>query len=443
MLVLILVSALVSYPKDAIIIISILLLIVTTIYLVYKMRKKYILRNKRNLFELIAYYYPTGAIRIDFNETKSQEELFELLWSKGIQLRPNPFGRKTLVEQFVSKPIVYNLCAPYMLIKHPIGGVNRFFNGFGDEVFEVEYVKSDIHIEFTLHKNGEQDLLKLLKIKIEAIAEDLVPTDKNTIDELFKKSFAYRGSTEYRKFFSFIAKFNHYSRYNSMLVYIQNPNITFFGSSYFWRVKFQRTVNGNAKPHIILAPGGPVILAYDIFDTSGKQSAQEFLQEGLNGNLFEIKGEFKKEYLLSLTDYATKYGIKVLRKPMSFFQGGAVTTYVTKTLEIYLREANNKRQHFSTLCHELAHIFLGHTGHKYLINTNKNIRVNLPERNKLSLKQEELEAETVNFLVCKKLGLETQSIEYLAGYIEKEDDWNKFSYEFVIKVADRLQDLLA
>ena len=124
---------------------------------------------------------------------------------------------------------------------------------------------------------------------------------------------------------------------------------------------------------------------------------------------------------------------------MSFFQGGAVTTYITKKLEIYLREGTDERQHFSTLCHELAHIFLGHTGHKVLITENRKTRLNLPERTALSLKQEELEAETVNFLICKKLGLEAKSMEYLAGYIESEADWKNFSYELVIKVADRLE----
>ena len=46
--------------------------------------------------------------------------------------------------------------------------------------------------------------------------------DKFTIDELFKRSLQFKNSDDFKKFFEFIASFNHYSRYNTMLVYIQN-----------------------------------------------------------------------------------------------------------------------------------------------------------------------------------------------------------------------------
>ncbi len=60
----------------------------------------------------------------------------------------------------------------------------------------------------------------------------------------------------------------------------------------------------------------------------------------------------------------------------------------------------------------------------------------------LGQKQQELEAETVSFLVCRHLGLRTQSLEYLAGYLTQEE-WQSFSYETVIKVADRLLGLVS
>jgi hypothetical protein len=53
-----------------------------------------------------------------------------------------------------------------------------------------------------------------------------------------------------------------------------------------------------------------------------------------------------------------------------------------------------------------------------------------------------MEAETVSFLICHHVGLISPSPEYLAGYIDDETDWLDFSYETVIKVADRLQGLL-
>ncbi len=58
------------------------------------------------------------------------------------------------------------------------------------------------------------------------------------------------------------------------------------------------------------------------------------------------------------------------------------------------------------------------------------------------LKCEVLEAETVSFLLCKNLGLETRAAEYIAAYIKNEDDLIKFSYESVVKMADKIEEIL-
>jgi hypothetical protein len=272
--------------------------------------------------------------------------------------------------------------------------------------------------------------------------KDLPPADIKSIDELFFNSLKFKGSVAYKKFFEFIARFNHYSRYNSMLVYIQNPAITFFGSASYWKKNFKRVIKPNARSMIILAPKGPVIIAYDVMDTTGELPAEDFLHHGLGIELYKVGGDFKESYLESLKIFCNEYGFKVITKPLNFFNAGAVTTYITKKFEIYLREGHQNSQHFATLCHELAHIFLGHTGHKQLLSSSGKQNINLPQRMRLSKKVEELEAETVSYLVCTKLGLETQSLEYLAGYLTSEKDWKSFSYETVIKVADKLEGLI-
>lgn len=278
------------------------------------------------------------------------------------------------------------------------------------------------------------------------LVNPLVPSQdtrakKSSIDQLFHHALKYRGSEQYKRFFSFIAKFDHYSRYNSMLVYLQKPDVTFFGTSWYWKTKFKRKIKADAKPLLILAPNGPIILAYDIFETAGDKTQEEFLKEGLAQNLFEVKGDFRNEYLDDLKSFCSEYGIKVEVKPLNYFNAGAVTTYITGKLEIYLKEGHTKAQHFGTLCHELAHILLGHTGHINLKSVKGKKGIKLIKR-PLTGQQCELEAETVSFLVCKQLGLETQTLEYLAGYITDEKDWSSFSYDTVIKVSDKLSGLI-
>ena len=66
---------------------------------------------------------------------------------------------------------------------------------------------------------------------------------------------------------------------------------------------------------------------------------------------------------------------------------------------------------YGTLVHELAHLYCGHLG-------TPNGRW-WPDRQNLSLAVREFEAESVNYLVCTRLGIDTASDEYLAGYVRR------------------------
>lgn len=264
--------------------------------------------------------------------------------------------------------------------------------------------------------------------------------DKFTIDELLHRSWRLRDSKEFAKFFDFIARFQHYSRFNTMLVYIQNEAVTFFGGVSYWWKKFRRKVNPDARPYIILAPNGPIMLVYDIFDTEGKETPEEFLNNGLGREPFGVHGILERNTLFNAIQEARSWGIRINRRPLSYFNGGYVTTILKGYLEICLKEGQSTEQDFAVLIHELAHLFLGHTGHIELHHSSKKKPIKLPHR-KLSKSAEELEAETVSFLICKKLGLESRSAEYIAGYIKDEQDLLSFSYETVIKTADKIEKL--
>ncbi len=267
-------------------------------------------------------------------------------------------------------------------------------------------------------------------------------TDKLTIDELFSRSKKYQGSEQFYRFFNFIAKFNHYSRFNTMLVYVQDESVTFFGGAKFWKKKFNRNVKEDARPYVILQPFSPVMLVYDIFQTDGKQTPQEFLEDGLGTELFEVKGQINPQILDDTISIAKSWGIKISFKPLSFFNAGYVTTIYKGHLEIALKEGMSHEQNLAVLIHELGHLFLGHTGHTVLLQKTKEGKdkeMKLMKR-KLSVTAEELEAETISFLICKKLGLETRAAEYLAGYITSDQDLEDFSYEIVIKMADKIEE---
>lgn len=148
-----------------------------------------------------------------------------------------------------------------------------------------------------------------------------------------------------------------------MLVYIQNQAVTFFGGVSFWKKKFNRTIIEDARPYIILAPKGPVMLVYDVFETEGKESPEEFMKKGLGLKPNEVIGGIETEIYQGAIEEAKKWGIKVSFKPFDYFKGGHVTTIFAGYLEICLKAGASDEENFSVLIHELAHLFLGHTGH--------------------------------------------------------------------------------
>ena len=179
---------------------------------------------------------------------------------------------------------------------------------------------------------------------------------------------------------------------------------------------------------------------YDIFDTEGRLSPEKFLEQGLGSKPFEVKGLLDQRIFNRAIEEAKKWGIKISMKPLSYFDAGYVTTIFKGYLEICLKQGQPIEENFAVLIHELAHLFLGHTGRSELSHISRKKPVPLLNR-KLSRTAEELEAETVSFLICKKLDLETRSAEYIAAYIKDENDLLQFSYEIVIKIADKIEKL--
>lgn len=265
---------------------------------------------------------------------------------------------------------------------------------------------------------------------------------KYTIDELFMRSKKYRNSDAFKKFFDFIAKFDHYSRFNTMLVYLQNDAVTFFGGVHYWRDHHRRFVKEGAKPIVILQPFAPVMLVYDIFDTEGKLSPEEFLEKGLGRKCFIVEGKIKHKTLEDAIQWTEEWGIKVYLRSRSYFEGGHIKTVFSGKKEIVLKEEHNNEQKFSTLLHELAHLLLGHTGHETIerMGAKKKIEIKIKPRD-LPRTTMELEAETVSFLVTKKFGLEKNSEHYIAGYLNNDSALDFFSYERVVRTADKIEDL--
>jgi len=88
---------------------------------------------------------------------------------------------------------------------------------------------------------------------------------------------------------------------------------------------------------------------------------------------------------------------------------------------------------YATLTHELAHLYCGHLG-------TPNPRW-WPDRRGLPPETREFEAESVSYLLCERLGLDSPSEEYLSGYRGTHGEIPPISFDCVMRVAGLVEQM--
>lgn len=234
------------------------------------------------------------------------------------------------------------------------------------------------------------------------------------IQNLFK-------SEKYRDYLNAMAKFHQYSYYNVMLIWSQMPNATMVAGYKTWEKEFGRTVKKGEKGIAILAPIGRKRNVYKkddngdiVLDEDGKPVKEEisYLQfrivyvydvsqtEGkeLPGSLCNMVTSGYEDYdiliekLKNISPVEVIFSDKNLGKAFGRFDGHTIR----------IKPDMSEGQTIKTLIHEEAHVLL----HKGDFEKNHNIK--------------EIEAESVAFIVCRCLGLDTS--DYSFGYVAS---WSK------------------
>jgi hypothetical protein len=266
----------------------------------------------------------------------------------------------------------------------------------------------------------------------ESLAEggDPTQTHQSSIDDLFARSRRFRKSKKFAEAVEFVARFREYSPYNNMLVYAQNPLTTHFATARHWLKAFGRSVKAEARGMVILAPRTPVLMVYDIADTEGPPLPEPM-------RVFtQTSGPFNPALLDRTVKNCQRDQIEVKRVAMSEMRGGFATNRRREPgckMRIGLRADLEDAAAYAVLCHELAHIYLGHVG------ADRDgwwpFRMNVTEA------VAEIEAESVAHIVCARAGLHTRSAEYLASFVEDSDDLDAVSLDLISRVAGRLEDM--
>jgi len=249
----------------------------------------------------------------------------------------------------------------------------------------------------------------------------------SSIDELFQRSKKIRNSKEYLELLNFVNKFRKYSPFNNFLIYLQNRSCTYFGTARDWQLKFERTVKEDARPMLILAPMTPVLLVYDLDDTEGKEMP-DLLTEP-----YKTDGFIDDTFYWNLLDNCKEIQIEIRYVHLNTLHGGSIAVYSTKENPVIrINKDFNKTQAFATLTHELGHLFLGHLGEKPKEWAN---------REHLDKSTRELEAESVSYMVCTRMGIGTKSDSYLSHHLTDENKINGISIDLIMKVAGKIEKM--
>ena len=270
---------------------------------------------------------------------------------------------------------------------------------------------------------------------------------QRSLDELFSLTSQYRSGKKYGELLRFITRFNRYSLFNSMLIHVQMPGAIYVATPLRWLEDYGRRIRPNAKPILILRPMGPVLFLFDVSDTERDgETDKEDLPERAKYP-FEVRsGHIDEKQLRQVVENAKRDGIRVLGAHHGSTRAGSIQN--TATRDVYLEFRNQEvvvryevllSEHlpcegqYTTLVHELAHLYCGHLGTPNPIWW--------PDRRVLDRNTREFEAESVAYLVCKRRGVDPASEKHLSGYMESNSKIPTISFDRVVTAANLIEKM--
>ena len=274
---------------------------------------------------------------------------------------------------------------------------------------------------------------------------------QRALDELFQFARQYANSQEFKGLIDFIAHFRLYSPFNALLAYIQMPGASYVAPAYRWARDYKRRIRPGARPIVLLQPGGPVMFVFDVSDTYPLPKAEPLPRHVTDP--FEVRAGQVGNQLGWTVENAKRDGIRVgecdagsqSAGQIGVAEPGATVSFLVRQLpepefcdikvrcELLLNAKHSPEAKYATLAHELAHLYCGHLG-----TPNDDW---WPDRRGLFETVREFEAESVAFLVCRRLGIENPAAEYLSQYVDSHTSTPAISLNCVLKSAGLIEQM--
>jgi hypothetical protein len=257
---------------------------------------------------------------------------------------------------------------------------------------------------------------------------------KSLLGNLLIDSQLYTQSKDYKNLLDFVVRLRNFAPFNAMLLHVQKPGLNYAASARDWRNRFGRLPKEGARPLLILRPFGPVALVYDVMDTEGDSLPEDVSSFFAQGEIDEIT---LRSFVLLLKKKNIEWcwvdaGDRMagsIRVTQRAFSDKEATQY-----RIHINRNHDPAVQFSTLAHELGHLFLGHLG--------SDRKLNVPKRPTLGYQQQELEAESVTYLVCERNGVKSKSQIYLSNIVSAKMKVDQIDIYQIMRAAGQVESLL-
>ena len=269
------------------------------------------------------------------------------------------------------------------------------------------------------------------------------------IENLKNGIYEFKNSLKFKEYLDSINKFHNYSSRNVALILFQLPNASLVASYGTWKNKFDRNVKKGEKSIRILAPIVKKIYEDDDRFDELSEIYEDQISKDENGkyikniigfkavSVFDVSQTEGKELPKLVDDLKGKVDnyskliqsiIKFSRAKIFFDKEWDIDSrgYFNRiTDEIHINDNLEEMQKVKTLIHELAHSYLHFRD------------------DGLWIEQKETEAESVAYVVCNKLGINTEdySFPYVANFISKIENYQEF-FDFINSRIRKTSDLI-
>lgn len=292
-----------------------------------------------------------------------------------------------------------------------------------DNLIEVAKISGEIDtLESQLEEVSTQSITKSVELVQPLSLQELIAQkDLKGIEEHIKSGIAnYLDSETFKNYLDFALQFRQYSYRNKILIQSQNPKASLVAGYRAWQDKGRQVQRGEKALKIFV----PSLAAKKDKDGNYSRDKEDNVIKEVKGfylaSVYDVRqteGEPIPKPIYELEeninnpqkfDWYIKAITKLSPVPIQFaeIKGTAKGFFVPSEKQITIRPGMSESQTIKTMLHEITHSILHDN--------------NVPVFGSSEYARQEIEAESVAYMIANSLGIETQ--EYSFGYLASWTD---------------------